>query len=421
MKVSLLNATDAMGSGIACLRLLEALEQEEEIKTNLIVQKSKKTKRDNVTVLKKNKFDKITYLIRTLRSNQIIKHYTDDTKNFSTGLFGISSMASKLKNNDVIHLHWINDSFISLDGLHQIGELNKPVFWTLRDLWPITGGCHYNGGCQNFTTYCHQCPELNSSKEQDLSYKIWAKKKMVYDKLKPIFITPSEWMAQQVENSSLGALHKVHVLPNPINHELFAPIDSAKSRKFFNLPKKKTYILFGAINATSDQRKGYKELMQALQQVDKEVNLKASNVELLVFGNDDHSLESELNINCHFLGHIESQDALINCYNSADYLVIPSLQDNLPKTVMEALACGIPTIGFNTGGIPEMIDTEENGFLAEWGNSEDLAYQIKRAIKLDQEKFLEMKANARQKVLHNYTYGEIAYQHLKLYKSYLNN
>lgn len=421
MKVSLLNATDAMGSGIACLRLLEALEQKEELEPHLLVQKSKKPKSNKVTVLKKNKFHKITYLIRTLTSNYLIKKYSKNVRHFSTGFYGISSIASKLDNTDVIHLHWINDSFISLNGLNQIGKLNQPVFWTLRDLWPITGGCHTNEGCQNFTTYCHQCPKLTSNREQDLSYNIWNQKQAIYGRLNPVFIAPSKWMAQQVKKSSLGAPYPVHVIPNPIDHEHFAPMNAKRSRRYFNLPEDKTYILFGAINATSDPIKGFKELMQALSIIDQQINLQASNVELLVFGNQDESIESQLSTTCHLLGHIESEEAIINCYNAADYLIIPSLQDNLPKTVMEALACGIPCIGFNTGGIPEMVDNEENGFIAEWGNSQDLATQIKRAIKLDHEKFLEMKANARQKVLDNYTYGEIASQHLELYKSYLKN
>lgn len=421
MKVGLLNSTDSTGSGIACLRLLEALEQKEHLEPHLLVQKGKNPGRDNLTVLKKHRFHKISYLLRTLIGNYLIKKYSENVRHFSTGLYGMSSIASKLKNKDIIHLHWINDSFISLDGLNQIGHLNKLVFWTLRDLWPITGGCHANEGCQHFTTYCHQCPKLGSDDEYDLSYRIWARKQQVYSNLNPVFIAPSEWMAQQVKKSTLGGPYPVHVIPNPINHERFKPRSKTEGRRYFNLPEDKTYLLFGAINSTNDPIKGFKELMEALSILDQRINLEAANVEILVFGNQDQSIESRLSTTCHLLGHIDSEEAIINCYNAANYLIIPSLQDNLPKMVMEALACGVPCIGFNTGGIPEMIDHEKNGFIAEKGDSHELAVQLEKAIVMQEERRYELAENARQKVLDNYTYARISELHINLYQEYLSN
>jgi len=382
--------------------------------------KQKGASTENIIPLKNSFWEKLPYLLRTLAANYLIKRYTQKVTNFSLGYFGIRAIARKGANADVIHLHWINDSFIDFKGLKQIARFNKPVFWTLHDLWPITGGCHYNGACQHFTSYCHQCPELNAKKLKDLSHTIWSKKQEVYKQLRPVFIAPSRWMADQVQASSLGRAYDVHVIPNAIDHTLFYPQDQGESRAYFNLPANKRVILFGAVNATYDSRKGFLELMEALRLLEEEGKLAEANVELLVFGNQGRAESPTRSTPCHFLGPLQSETALRNCYNAADYLVVPSKQDNLPNTIMEALACGLPSVGFNTGGIPEMIEHEQTGFLAKQGDSRDLAHQLKKAVNQEEATLKQMKAAARNKVLNQYTYEEVARQHINLYQAYLN-
>lgn len=148
--------------------------------------------------------------------------------------------------------------------------------------------------------------------------------------------------------------------------------------------------------------------------------MAASNAEFVVFGNQNEPLADKLSTKIHFLGHLANDEQLINCYNASDFLVVPSKQDNLPNTIMEALACGIPCIGFDTGGIPEMIEHQSNGLVANQGDSQDLAKWLKEAIHLDKESLGSMKDAARQKVLQEYTYEKVAKQHLALYEHYLN-
>jgi glycosyltransferase involved in cell wall biosynthesis len=120
------------------------------------------------------------------------------------------------------------------------------------------------------------------------------------------------------------------------------------------------------------------------------------------------------------MGDLQTNEELVNCYNAADYFIIPSLQDNHPKTIMEALSCGIPSIGFNTGGIPEMIEHNKTGFIAEKGDCHDLANQLNIAVNLEDERLDRMKNAARKEVLRKYTYDKIADQHIRLYDHYLN-
>ncbi len=420
MKVKLLNATDTLGAGIACKRLLEAFEGNPNLEGELITQKQNDISNKNIRALKTNYIEKIPYLIKTILSNSKIKKYNPNTKNFSTGLYGVRNLNKLLIESDIIHLQWINDSFISLDGLLNIAHLKKPIFWTLRDLWPITGGCHYPGNCQKFYTYCYMCPVLNSKKEFDLSYNIWSKKKETYKQLNPIFIAPSNWMADQIKKSSLGKYRKnIHVIPNPIDHKIFLPKNKKESRSFFDLPKDKIYLLFGAVNPMGSPRKGFRELTEALKILDQRIGLKNSNVELLIFGTSDNSLQKYFDTKCYVLGNLKSEEALVNAYNAANFFVIPSLEDNHPKTVMEALSCGLPVVGFETGGVPEMIEHNKTGFLAQAGSSNSLASQIENAINLNEEDQQIMQKLAREKVLKNYTYETIANQHLELYNQYL--
>lgn len=421
MKIAILNTTDTKGAGKAAYRLWEAIKGNgSKGESHFIVQKRKGGRQEGIIPLKASKLSKIPYLIRSLFENYLIKRYNKQTNNFSLGLFGIHSMDQKLSNYQVIHLHWINDNFISLKELERIGSLNKPVFWTLHDLWPITGGCHYNANCRKFEHYCHHCPELNSGNNKDLSYKTWSQKKLIYDQLQPIFIAPSQWMAKEIEKSSLGSAYPVHVIPNGIDHQMYKPRDKAESRRYFNLPYDKKLILFGAVNAIEDDRKGFNELVKSLQLLDDQIDLETNNIELLVFGNQSESISESLSTKIHYLGPLSTEEALINCYNAANFLVIPSKQDNLPNTIMEALACGTPCIGFNTGGIPEMIEHGKTGFIAETGNSQDLAKKIKSAINLTDDEFYTFKEACREKVLTNYTYSHIANQHLTLYQEYLS-
>ena len=306
---------------------------------------------------------------------------------------------------DVVHFHWFNKGFVNLASLETI---NKPVVWTLHDMWAFTGGCHYNQWCEKFKQSCGACPVLGSSDEKDLSSKIYRRKHKIYPRIKNFHIvTPSNWMGNCAKSSSLLKNIDINVIPNCIDINTYKPLDKHIARKALNLPLDKTLIAFGALKVTSDPRKGYTYIKDALKIIDKR------QVSLAVFGSSkpaDHSSE----IPTYFLGKIFDDATLALVYSAVDVMVVPSLQENLGNTIMEALSCGTPVVAFGIGGNGDMIDHKSNGYLAESKNVADLANGIDWVIKNNIENQLSI--NARDKVAACFNSQIITEKHLKLYK-----
>ncbi len=318
-----------------------------------------------------------------------------------------------IKNADMLNLHWINGGFLSLKSLKKIAQLNKPVVWTLHDMWAFTGGCHYASDCNKFINHCSNCPSLLFKSERDSSFKIYDSKLELFDQMNLTFVTCSNWLAEEASKGGLSKNKKIFVVPNPIRTDTFKPIDKKTARQKLKLPVDKKLILIGAMNL-KDERKGFQFLIEALNILN---NSKLSDgLELLVFGKlSDESLQ-KIPIKTHQLGKLKDEEEIINAYNSADVYVAPSLQDNLPNTVMEAMACGIPVVAFNVGGIPDMIEHNLNGILATPRSSEELANGIKLLL-TDDNLRKTFGFNARDKVVKNFDERIIAERYLEVYKS----
>jgi len=336
---------------------------------------------------------------------------------FSFGSIGIDITRHKfVLDADIINLHWINNGFISLTSLEKILALNKPVVWTLHDMWAFTGGCHYSGECNKYKTECNICPHLKISNPNDSSNRIFNSKRSFYDNKNLSFITSSNWLRDEAKSSALLKIKEILTVNTPIDIIKYNPADKKQSKSDLKLDPNKLHILFGTWSI-KDKRKGFYLLKEAINIISKSNNTQKE-IELLVFGRAD-TTELNLPFKVHSFGRISDEEMISQIYSAADFSVVSSLEDNLPNTVLESLSCGTPVVAFNIGGIPEMIDHKENGYLVEKLTGESLSIGLNWMI-TNYDLLEKLSVNAYGKVLNNYTYERIGKIYKAKYEEILN-
>lgn len=309
---------------------------------------------------------------------------------------------------DVLHLHWINLRFLDIKELK---KTKKPIVWTLHDCWAFTGICHYFYTCERYKTSCGNCPFLHSGKENDLSASVWRKKQKFYEGLDLHIVTPSNWLAQAARESALFGRFPVTVIPNHIDTDYFTPGSTQQACELLRLNPDKKYILFGAMNALQDSRKGYNEFLAAIRYFEE--MSEHTDVELIIFGANEELGEREIRLKVNNIGMLHDEQ-LLAAYRAASVMVVPSLSENLSNIIMESLACGTPVVAFNIGGNSDMIDHKQNGYMAKPYNTKDLATGI--AWCLDNNSSRELSRNAREKVEENYSMQLVGEKYTDLYK-----
>lgn len=312
---------------------------------------------------------------------------------------------------DLVNLHWVG-GFLPINSLKKI---DCPVVWTLHDMWAMTGGCHYDLGCGKYRDECGRCPQLNSRSEDDISRRILRQKKREWAKLPITFVAPSRWLAECAQSSRLFSYHPIKVIPNGIDLKSFYPVEKKEARKMLGLQTDRKIILFGAMNSLADKRKGFQYLQPALQAL----RLLNPDIKFMLafFGASKLSETMEMcGLNTYNLGHIKSDSKLAEIYSAADVFLAPSTQDNLPNTVIEALACGTPCVAFDTGGMPDMIKHKFNGYLAEPINPASLAEGINFILNEDSQ-HAALSANARATAEELFSDELQAQRYAELYKS----
>ncbi len=418
MKIVLVNTFDTNGgAAIACLRQAEAL-QSVGVQVKMLVMHKQGENEIAIETSSSQYRKKWNFYVE--RIPFIAFHEGDKYYRFLMSTASTGEDISKhpaIQEADIIHLHWINRGFLSFKSLQKLAELNKPILWTMHDQWPFTGGCHYSENCVNYEQQCGNCFVLKNPKQNDLTHNIWKKKNALYSTMKPILVGCSQWLAELARTSSLGQHCQIMDMPNPIPTDQFTTHDKQLSRQHFNLPQDKQLILFSAMSV-NDRRKGFHYLAKAVKQL-KKTNKWPTNVELVVFGSVEQEAIEQLDVPVHLLGRLNGTDAISKAYASSDIYIIPSLQDNLPNTVMEALACGVPVLAYNTGGIPEMVINGFNGQVVTYADTQALADGI---IKLMTKSDLKtMSQNARQSVVDRYSYNIIGQKWITTYKKIISN
>ena len=331
-------------------------------------------------------------------------HFSSDQSQYNAGL------VNQIPNCDVINLHWIT-RFVDYQTFFSAVPMHRPVVWTLHDMNPFTGGCHYDQGCGRYTEGCGVCPQLGSDDLADLSHQIWERKQRIFDQFptdRLHFVTPSKWLAEEVKRSPLIGRFPVTVIPNGLDTADFAPRDPALARDVLGVPRDARVIVFIAHNFSA-RRKGFALLTQALERLDN-----MSDLFLLSLGHYP-SEAAALPAHLH-LGYIEQDRLQSLVYSAADIIVIPSIQDNLPNTVLESIACGTPVVGFDVGGIPDMVRPGITGLLAPAQDSEALSAAIVELL-YDPGRLAEMSANCRRVAEEEYTLERQTKAYVRLYKA----
>lgn len=271
---------------------------------------------------------------------------------------------------DIIHLHWVTTKCIDFTKLPS----DRPVVWTLHDVWPLTGGCHCNLGCDKWKNGCTSCPQGTSRIPLNCGNAIspqsmWQYKMKVFSEMKNLtIVTPSKWLAEMVRQSPLFAGKECLSIPNCLDTEKFVPGNKMAARRSLDLADDKKYLLFNAAGGHKVKYKGFDILLQALAELNK---INDENIELLIIGSDSFDESVPFPVKC--MGRISDADKLINIYQAADLFVHPSQQDNYPNVLIEAMACGLPAVGFDVGGIPEIIIHRQTGYIAQNCNVLDFA------------------------------------------------
>ncbi len=308
---------------------------------------------------------------------------------------------------DIIHLHWLCAGFLQIETL---AKLDKPLIWTLHDSWAFTGGCHVPFECTKYRDQCGACPVLGSSREEDLSRRTWQRKTSSWQNLNLTIVTPSRWITQAARSSSLFSDVRVEHIPYGIDTELFKPLDQQESRRALDLPLDKKIILFGAVQAFSDPNKGFHWLQAALRIAGQ----GASDRLAVVFSSIDRSRVVRPGHAGGFSGRVDDE-MLPALYSAADVFVLPSKSENLPLTVLEAMACGTPCVAFRQGGLPDQVDDQANGYLAQPYEIDDLARGISWVLE-DEERLALLSQRARQKVETEFSQDREASRYAELYR-----
>jgi len=307
---------------------------------------------------------------------------------------------------DIYNMHWIR-AFI--DPLPFFRGIQQPVVWTLHDMNPFTGGCHVTAGCRRFEEVCGRCPQLGSNTEKDLSRNVWNRKRRAYQsairKNRLHVVAPSEWMAEEARASSLFSDTPVRVIPHGLDQATFQPRDTEGFGTTLGIPEGQYIVLFVA-QSVQDQNKGLDLLMDALS------SLTSKGVTLLSIGDAPPNWKTS-HSHYHF-GTINSNLLLSAFYSLADLFVIPSRQEAFGQTALESMACGTPVVGFDTGGIPDMVRSGETGWLAEVGNVRALREAIEQALS-DDARRERMGKRCREVVEEEYTLEVQARRYRDLY------
>ena len=414
MRILIVNTSEKTGgAAVAANRLMDALNNNGE-KAHMLV-RDKQTDSLTVVGLPQNwrrqwhfLWERLCIYVRMRCSR---KHLFEvDIANAGTDI----TRTKEFLQADVVHLHWINQGMLSLKGIRRILESGKPVVWTMHDLWPATAICHYARGCQQYRSSCHHCPLLpGGGSKRDLSATVWSRKAAMLRAGNIFFVACSRWLEGEAKKSALLKGMPITSIPNAIDTRIFHPKDKAEARRSVGLPEQGRIILFVSQRVT-DERKGIGYLIDAVGHLAERCPELKNDTSIAILGGHAEEVAHQLALPVHPLGYVSDEPTIVNVYNAADVFVTPSLEDNLPNTIMEAMACGVPCVGFRVGGIPEMIDHRRNGYVAEFRNSNDLADGMQWVLSGADRS--ELSRQALRKVSQNYSQTSVALRYVEVYQ-----
>jgi len=338
---------------------------------------------------------------------------------FSPALLSGSSLLQKIDQiqPDIVHIHWVQGGAL---GIPDIPKIRQPIVWTTHDDWLFTGGCHIKYDCQGYVQSCGTCPALGSTSSHDLSARVWQRKFRALEGISSLTVVGvSHWMTQEATKS--GLLSRLSTppsllsLPNPLDTDVFAPVNKSVAKELMNLDVNEKVLLFGAVDPTTDTRKGFSVLLEALHLVSSGAKPP---IRLLIFGASQPKSPPSFPFPTTYLGKLSDDLSLRIAYNAADCMVVPSLQEAFGQTASESLACGTPVVAFGHSGLLDIVDHQVNGYLAKPFSPEDLAHGIRWVLTHSNPKSL---ADAsRKKALEVFSYSSVIPRYVQLYTDILS-
>ncbi|MEI6351649.1 MAG: glycosyltransferase [Verrucomicrobiota bacterium] len=280
---------------------------------------------------------------------------------------------AQLPKADLYNLHTIQN-FFDFEAFFSTIPADVPIVWTLHTREPMTGGCLYAGACARFEQSCGCCPALNSQRENDPSREVWKRKKLLLDRFalgRLHIVSPSRWLANEASKSSLLGDFPISVIPNSVDNSAYAPRDKVMAREILGLPVDAQIVFFSSF---AHKRKGIDYLLEALRRMREIPNL------FLVMLGEDYRLKPDEPFGFRHFGSVLNDRLISVIYSAADVYVITSKEDNLPNVVLESMACGTPVVGFDVGGIPDMVRPGITGHLSPFGDVNALAEALRRVL-----------------------------------------
>ncbi len=303
---------------------------------------------------------------------------------------------------DIINLHWV-EQFVSLRSLQRIVATGKPIVWTLHDMRPFTGGCHYSAGCTQYRDECLHCPQLEKDPYSLAAVQLQSMKKVLQGAHLTV-VSPSRWLAEEAAKSSLFRDRRIEVIPNSLETNVYVPREKQEAKKDLGISAETVTVMFGAVDS-AEQRKGFHVLVSALAACRQNAwfaeQCREKKLLVIVVGHCDEVL-TDLPLPIRQLGYLETDREMAVAYSATDLFILPSLEDNLPNTVLESMACGTPVLAFDTGGIPDLVQHGENGYLVERGNAAALAAALLELLRDDKKRQL-LAGNCRSFVEQGYS------------------
>jgi glycosyltransferase involved in cell wall biosynthesis len=396
MKIAILTTNDISGGAArAAHRLSDGF--------NLIGIDSKilskmKTSENPKAYVAEEKFITLNHEIEIYSNNILQKYFDTNRTELSNTIFTSSYPSYDISSHpviieaDIINIHWVA-YFLSPLSIKKLIDMEKIIVWTIHDERALTGGCHYSAGCDNFQIDCKNCPQINYNNSIFPYFDLKQKIDLFNNEI--TVIGPSKWLAKKAKSSALFKNSRIENIHYSLDTNMFIQYPKNESRRIWDIPENRFVFLFGA-ESSEEKRKGFAKLLQALKILQnlklwKEA-LNANKLHFLLFGPPAKEL-TDLNIPFTSVGTISNDKLLAQLYSAADIFVLPSLEDNMPYSMMESMSCGTPVVAFRVGGMVDIINENENGYLAEFNDSNSLAEKILDAY-LDLEKRIRFGANS---------------------------
>lgn len=404
MKVLHLSTTDRQGgASIAAFRVSEAMKGAGIDSKMLVVEKLSDT--DMVVAIKDYKFKYFFYYNRMKQSlaNKIKNFLFKPILLYSTDMMHVPDISrmKEINEADVIYIYWVHNSFMNIKDISQILKLGKPVFFSLQDMWHMTGGCHYAMGCEEYKHDCKKCPMIQRRLMKGRSHALLNKKLRLWNTNNIHVIAPSRWMQDCAQKSQLFHQRQVFCIPNTLNDRVFRVMDKRVARDVLGLPQDRHLVMFGAIGGTTNRYKGWEYADSLMQRMGKEADL-------VVLGNTYKSSSYKT----YAIGRLNDEYSLAYLYNAVDVFISPTQAECFGQTISESISCGTKAVVFNVGGVSDIVTHQDNGYLAEPNNVDDLERGVRWVFETNNDE--SERRRLHEDIRSKFSYSVVAAQHCRI-------